>query len=717
MPRASIAQTNFTAGEISPRLLARSDVDRYANGVKTLTNFIVHPHGGATRRPGTLFAAEAKYTTATRVIPFEFGTTAAYALEFGNKYIRFFKDSAQLTVSPTITGATQANPCVITCVGHGFLNDTKVTIASVAGMTELNGNEYTIANVTDDTFELAGVNSSGYGAYTSGGTATGPYEILSPYAASELFAIQYAQSADVMWLVHNDVPVAKLSRTADTSWSIDKYDPTADPFAGTSLTITGITQANPGVVTTSAAHGLTTGDRVNIKNVVGMTEVNGKIFTVTVLTTTTFELDEVDTTGYTAYSSAGTAHKSNSDWPGTVAFFQQRLCFGRTDGDPHKIWMSKSADYEDMTTGTNDDDAIAYTIASGKVNAINWLVGADDLIIGTSGSEHIASASSDGAITPTNIRITRNTTRGCAAVQPVQVDNTVIFLQRALRKLREIGYSFEADSYTAPDLTLLSEHITDPSIIEMDYQQEPDQILWAVRSDGYLVGMTYIKDQKVLAYHKHQTDGNFESVAVIPVSDHDQLWCVTERTIDGNTVKYIEYFDSGLWTAQEDAYYVDCGIKYDSTTTVTITGLDHLEAESVSIYGDGAILPAETVASGQVTADVSSSVFAVGLPYTSTIETLEIDQGNPAGTAQSHKKSTGILRIRLYETLGGQVDGKDILYRDIDDNMDTAPTMYTGDYQVPKLGWSTENSITIATSDPAPFTLLAIYQELEVSVT
>ena len=714
MPRASVAQTNFTAGEISPKLLSRSDVARYANGVKTLTNFIVHPHGGATRRPGTLYAAEAKYNTATRVIPFEFGTTAAYTLEFGEKYIRFFKDNAQLTVSPTVTGATKANPCVITCVGHGFLDGTKVTFASVGGMTELNGNTYTITSVSDDTFELSGTDSTGFTTYTSGGTATGAYELLSPYSASELFDIQFAQSADVMWLVHNDVPVAKLSRTADTSWSLDHYAPTSDPFDGTALAISGITKANPGVVT-CATHGLTTGDRVYISGVVGMTEVNNKIFTVTVLTTTTFELDEVDTTGYTTYSSAGNVYKTNNDWPGAVTFFEQRLCFGRTDDDPHKIWMSKSADYEDMTTGTNDDDAIAYTIASGKVNAIHWLVGADDLIIGTSGSEHIATGDNTGPITPTNISIKRNTTRGCAMVQPVQIDNTVLFLQRALRKIREIGYSFDSDSYTAPDLTLLAEHITDPSIIEMDYQQETDQILWSIRSDGYLIGMTYIKDQNVLAFHKHQTDGLFKSVAVIPATDHDQLWCVVERTIDGNTVKYIEYFDSGIWSDQEDAYYVDCGIKYDSTTTTSITGLDHLEAESVSIYGDGSILPAETVASGAVTADISCSVFAAGLPFTSTIVTLEVDQGNPAGNAMGKQKSTGTLYIRLYKSLGGTLDGKSIIYRSISDNMDEAPPMLTGDYKVPKLGWSSENNITITTSDPGPFTVLGIYQDLEVS--
>jgi len=719
MARASHIQTNFTAGELSPRLLARIDISKYFNGLKTCKNFKIKPHGGAFRREGTVHVTEVSDSTKKiRLIPFEFSTTQAYVLEFGEKYIRFFRDNGQITDSKTITGATQANPCVVTAVGHGYLNGDEITISGVVGMTELNGNTYTIANVSDDTFELSGTDSTAYTAYSSAGTAVGPYSIITPYTEQELFSIQFAQSADVMWLVHRDIKPQKLSRTGHTSWSMDFYAPTADKFPGTSQNITGITAANPAVVTI-AGHNYSDGQRVSLASIGGMTELNGKTYTIANTTTNTFELESIDSTGYTAYTSGGTSSVVNNDAPGCVTFYEQRLCFARSTDEPHKFWMSKSADYEDLTTGTADDDALEYTIASGKVNAITWMTGSEDLLIGTSGSEHRVSSSDTGPVTPTNIRVKRQTTHKCAFLQPVQIDNTVVYLQRALKKIRELSYRFETNTYSSVDLTILSEHITGTGITEMDYQQEPDSTLWAVKTDGGLIGLTYEKPQEVIAWHDHAIggDGFVESVAVIPAADHDQIWLSIKYTINGSTVRYIEYFHSGIWTDVEDAFYVDSGLTYSGSAVRTVSGLDHLEGETVQVLADGARYPDAVVTSGAITYSTDYETFTkaqIGLGYESKIVTLEPEAGNPMGTAQGKTKSWGRIKLRRYNTIGGEINGTELDVRDEDDLMGSGPALETGDLSVSDLGHSSDAPIEYVQNSPFPATILGLFGDLNV---
>ena len=183
MARVHPFQTNFTAGELTPKLAGQVDFKKYNNGVEEMQNMTVFPQGGATRRYGSRFVAEVKDSSkATRIIPFEFNITQSYILELGHQYIRFYKDNGQITnASKTITGITQANPAVVTVSSHGYSNGDDVWINSVVGMTQVNGRRFRIANVTTNTFELQGVDSTGYTAYASGGTAADVFEIASPY--------------------------------------------------------------------------------------------------------------------------------------------------------------------------------------------------------------------------------------------------------------------------------------------------------------------------------------------------------------------------------------------------------------------------------------------------------------------------------------------------------------------------------------------------------
>ncbi len=237
MARVAAQLTNFTGGEFSPRLDGRNDLSKYTSASKTLENFVIYPHGSASRRSGTQFVAEVKDSSAkTRLIPFEFSTTQTYMLEFGNQYIRFYKDNGAILESDvTISGATQADPVVITATAHGYSNDDEIEISGVVGMTELNGKRYRVANKTTNTFEITDIDGndidgSGFTAYTSGGTANRVYEITTPYGTNDLFDIKFAQSADVMYLCHPDHEVEKLSRTGHTSWTLADVEFTDGPY-------------------------------------------------------------------------------------------------------------------------------------------------------------------------------------------------------------------------------------------------------------------------------------------------------------------------------------------------------------------------------------------------------------------------------------------------------------------------------------------------------
>ena len=265
MARVHPFQTNFTSGEISPKLFGQVDFKKYNNAVETMENMTVFPQGGSERRYGSRFVCEVKNSAnVTRLVPFEFNIEQSYILEFGNLYIRFYKDNGQITeATKTITGITKANPAVVTAASHGYSNGDHVWINDVGGMTEVNSRRYTVANKTTNTFELSGVNSSSYTTYTSGGTAAKVYEITTEYTSSQLAELQFAQSADVMYIVHPSHEPTKLTRTGHTNWSITDVDFEKGPYLDKNTTTTTL---NP------SAHTVGTGRTVVASSTTG---VNG----------------------------------------------------------------------------------------------------------------------------------------------------------------------------------------------------------------------------------------------------------------------------------------------------------------------------------------------------------------------------------------------------------------------------------------------------------
>ena len=662
MARSAPAFSSFTAGEISPRLEGRTDLEKYRQGLSDLTNMVVMPHGGVQRRPGTQFISSVKDSAVkTRLLPFQFKAGDTYILEFGDQNMRVIRNDEQVldATDKTITGVTQANPGVITSASHGFSNGDEIYIDAIAGMTELNGRNYLVANVTTNTFtvqDLFGnnIDTTAFTAYTSGGTATEIYNIATPYAAADLFDIRFVQSADTMYLVHPSYDIRTLTRTDHNAWS----------FATMSIT-----------------------------------------------------------------GSPSPALSGADDRPSVVAFFEQRLVFANTNNNPQTLWFSKNGDYTNFTVGTADDDALIYTIASNQSNAIRFLSSTAVLTVGTSGGEYVLTSTSDGPITPTTTLIRKYSNYGSAKITPVQVADVTLFVQRGNRKMREFKFvgNINVGGYSAPDMTILAEHITNGGIVDMAYQQEPDSIVWVVRDDGTLVGMTYRREEEVVAWHKHVIGGEFsggqavvESIATLPTdTGEDELFMIVKRTINSVTRRYIEkmnVFDFGSDTTT--AFFVDSGLQYSGGATTSLSGLYHLEGETLQVLANGAAHPDKAVASGGVGLDFSSTTAAVGYGYTSNIQTLRIESGSVDGTSQGKPKRIHAITVRLYQTVGveigndsGEIDR--IPFRDSSMAMDQAVPLFTGDKDIEFAGgFDDDDRVYIKQDQALPLTVLAFYPRM-----
>jgi hypothetical protein len=757
MAKVAAIQNNFNGGEISPLLYGRPDVDRYKTGLKTCLNFIPLVQGPVERRPGTVHITEVKTSSAaTRIVRFEFSTSQAYIIEFGNLYCRFIKDNAQI-VSGT------------------------------------------------------------------------PVELVTTYLTADLFQLKFAQSADVLYVTHPDYPPRKISRTSDTAWSITNITFSDGPFLNTNVETTtlGLSALTGSVtVTASAITGINSdtgfqttdiGRQIRWKDAAA----NWTFLTITARASTTSVTATID--GPDASATTATVNwrlgvwSETTGYPAAVTFHQNRLAFAGPTDNPQRVDLSRTGDFENFAptqpdATVVDDNGVTNTLSADTVNAIRWL--ADDekgLLIGTVGGEWVMRPSDTGAVlTPSTVQSKRSSAYGSANIQPIRAGRAVIFAQKALRKLRELAYVFEDDGFRAPDLTLISEHITRTGVVDMAYQSEPQSLIWVVLTDGTLVCLTYDRDQKVVGWSRHvvggvsdagSTQAKVESVAVIPNAEGtaDELYAVVQRHIDGASVRYIEYLKP-LWDGindQEDAFFVDSGLSLDVPLTITgitqadpavvtatshgfsdgdevritevegmtevnkvayivanktthtfeltdrdgndidstgftayvqngevrervltLSNLSHLEGETVQILAEGATHADKTVTSGSVTLDRKTSKAHVGLPYVSDFEMLRLDVGAQDGTSQGKFNRFHRVIIRFLTTLGGfygpDTDSLDqISFREGGDPMDTAVPLFTGDLELEWDGaYDSDNHIFYRQTQPLPVIIQAVMPQM-----
>jgi len=669
MARVAAQLTNFTAGELSPRLDGRNDLAKYSAGCAIVENMVIYPHGAAARRPGTQFVASVKTPAAkTRLIPFEFSTEQTYILEFGNQYIRFYRNNGQIESGGS---AYEISSPYLTAE----LFDIKFAqSADVMYITHPNHQTRTLSRSGHTSWSLDAV------SFTNG-----------PFLDSNISTTTLTPSA-----------AAVGSRTITAS------------------AVTGI-NGGSGFLTTDVGRQIRVG--------VGYGIITARTNTTVVVATITTAFANGNAN---ADWSLG-AFSTTTGFPSCVSFFEQRLVFAGTTDEPQTIFFSAAGDYENMTTGTNAGDAMVYTIAANQVNAIRYMKAVRTLVVGTTGGEYTVSADgTDASITPTNITIKRQSSYGSANVDAIPAGNAILFLQKARRKIRELQYNFDSDGYQAPDLTILNDSATNSGINEMVYQQEPGSIIWCVRDDGVLAALTYQRSENVIAWSRHIFGGVFgsgdavcESAATISGDlTEDEVWVIIKRTVNGATKRYVECFSDFDFdeTDPTDFKFLDSHLSYSGSSTTTLSGLGHLEGQAVSILADGSVHANKTVSSGAITLDRAVTKACVGLSYDSILQTMRIEGGAAEGTSQGKTKRISKVVLRLFETVGVKVGPslsnlELVPFRTTSSNL-SAPvdTLLAGDKEIEfRDDYNSDGFIIIKQDQPLPCSVLAIYPTLVTS--
>lgn len=619
-------KNNFSRGELSPLMAVRSDTEVYNLGLKQLKNMPVLPYGGCSRRSGTSFVSEVKTSANyTRIIPFIFSETDSQVLEFGNEYVRFYKDGAQVL---------------------------------------------------------------------DGGS---PYEITSPFAGTKdrLTRIKYSQKGDVIYFAHGAYRPYKLIRNGLTDWdNVDLFVPafTSIPaplnpqrafgalnaeYIGSELyKITPASVSGDWKENVNDGQGFIASDITEARQLY-LQSVDGEFRYYRIVTVTNDEECEVIEVGTRNYTdplknlSGGTtlgddrdlgeifqesAFGTVSGWPSVITIFQDRLFYGATQAYPQAVWGSQIGQYEDFRVGSNATDAMFLNIDFEHNNPIQWITNGSALYVGTQG-EVTGFAGADGVLTPTSFNRLRGAYNGGNSVQPVKVDVGTYFSGKNGARLFSFGYSQEAGGLRTTEQSLLSEHLFKSGILGMDTTQSESSILWSVTHDGGLISITLNTDQQIFAAQSNTfggADALCDSIAVVPSEDGDRKYQVVKRTIDGSTKRYIEISELNFNAddGKESAWFVDSGLQYNGALTSIITGLDHLEGESVTVYADGGAQNNQTVSGGQITIDTAAEKVTVGLGYgdSTVLELLPLDGINQNGTSLTQTKSINGFMVYVQDT-------------------------------------------------------------------
>ena len=649
--RVSPIVNSFSSGELSPRLMGRTDSDKYTSGAEVMENFLPLPHGGALRRGGTKHIAEVKTSTQEqRLIPFEYSIDQTYDLEIGNQYIRFYTES-----------------------------------------------------------------SGEYGQVQSGGSA---YEITSPWLESEVDGIQYAQNADVMWLVHPNHPPQRLIRNNHTSWSLaaEVYGFTALNEVNHDDTKTlAFTHANKQDQNLTANWPLFEASMVGQDMLIDVLhgEATGEVIHVKIISITSSTVAFVSIEGTIDVPSVvATAHwqapayTATNGYPAAIVFYEQRLWYAGTNAKPQSMWGSETGVYNNFETGANANQALFYTIASDRVNRIKWLAATTVMMAGTTGGEFRISGGGESAITPTNVDVRRQTSHGSRRGRPVYVGNEVFFIQRSNTKVRNLSYKWESDAFASDDMTFLAEHITAGGVNHIAFSQIPDNLLLGIRDDGQLLTMVYEPSQDIVGWSRHVTDGKYIDVSVTSREGSDRWAFIIERVINGVTKRYIEMY--------EDDHFLDCHARYQGAATTSITGLDFLEGKTVTILADGAVHPHKVVSGGAISLNYASTDVLVGLEYVSKLTPTRYGANVGDGTSMGRQKRWSEIFVQLSNSAVPKINGVRPPVRGVDTTYGTAEPLTSEDVNVRNLGYNRDGTVEIEHELPLPCHIVAIFGTLGV---
>lgn len=740
---------SFSTGEVSPLLYGRVDFAKYHSAAQVLYNMYPRPQGPASSRAGTRFVAEVKDSTKfTRLLPFEFSTEQAYIIEAGDLYFRFYKDGGRIESPPgtPVEVVTPYTSAQLPQVKFAQSADTMYFTHPSHPPYKLTRQSHTAWTMVPIPFLPPITYEAGQRVVT---TPTLTLGATTGLGISATFSVAFVLEADIGRMITVEAPsgvgraiikaIGGAGPHASATVDIVEDFTTTGPFTTYTLNGSPMAQLTPSATVLHSIITLTLGTPGwRAADVGRYVRVNGGVVKLTKFTSTTVvEGEVVRELNNTTASPAGSWSVEDPTWsstrgyPRAVTLDDQRLILASSTAQPQSFWGSCVGEYEVFALGPDDDDAFEFTIASNKVNTINWLLPVSNLLMGTASKEFVVAGSpgaETAAITPNSVHVQPGTGWGSSStVMPVHIGNAVLFATRSGRQFREIVFSVERDAYVANDMTLLAEHLTKKgigTITDIAYQQHPHSMVWAVRSDGALLSLTYQREHDVAGWGRHITGpdmpetvpvkGKFEAVAVIPqqgADTNDVCWVVVKRTINGASKRFVEYFDgaSGFYSDLQ----TDCALTYSGAPATVLSGLSHLNGETVAILGDGAVYPSAVVSGGQVTLATPVSQAEVGLQFNSMLRTMR-PEVPVRGTSQGQVKSWSEIWVRLDASMGLFVNDEEVPFRRADDPTDSPLPLFTGDVSVTKMFSSTDGVLTIERRQPLPLTVVAIFGALAV---
>jgi hypothetical protein len=638
----------FSNGEVAPTYHGASDLQTYLTSLAALRNAYVGKSGGVYSRPGTSYVAPALSGVSVRLFPFIFNADQTYVLEFTNVTMRVIRNGELLTITPqNITGITNANPAVVTYSGaDNFVNFSTVLIEGVAGMEEVNGRYFTIGNVNAaaNTFELLSVDSSAYGTYTSGGTAAKVYTVTTPWVSADLSTLQFAQDSDTVFITSKSQAPRQLTRSDHTSWTLATITFTTSVTPPGTLTVSNA--ATPGVTTyqvtaidpatgeESLASTTTSSDDPFDTSVNNSTTYTPLTLTWTAVAGMSYnvyrtrcgatgligvtKLGEFVDNGvpadYTVQppSIAVSDFNNTDDRPECVSFCQQRTVFANSNNDPDGVWALQIGRPKNayVRVPPQDDDAFEFRVASRRVNEVRHIVDIGRMLVMTAGGEYEAQGNEAGIVTPTAINLRQVGGYGSSTLPPILVNGNPVFVQARGNVVRDLGREIQGFNYRGNDLTALASHLFDGyTLVDWAYQQVPNSIIWAVRSDGVVLSFTYLPEYQVWAWARHEFWGNVDyfersyarAVCVVPEGDEDAVYFVVGRnnfaTLERLNTRYVAPFElvtvtaslAGLsWYGPRDFVAVDNAITYDGRNTSTSHTMTVTDGSTTSFTGAGA---------------------------------------------------------------------------------------------------------------------------------
>lgn len=720
----------FSSGELAPEVWGRVDLAKFQSGLATCRNFIPLPHGPAINRAGFAFVHETKNSAAvSRMVPFSYNNTQAFGIEIGAGYFRFHTQGAVL-----LAGSPAA-----------YNGGTAYAIGDMC--TSAGTRYYCIKASTG--------NAPPNATYWYAMPASGEYEIPNPYAAADLFTLKYTQSADVLTLTHTGYPTQELRRYGATNWQL-----VAPAFQAPTNCPTAVAAAATGSGSTSYQYVVTTVNQANLEESIASaasaaitnnlnTAGNKNTITWTAPATGTPIRYNVYSLTNGLYGYVGQADGSSTsfidnnitpdvsktppindtgfndaagNYPGAVSYYEQRRCFAGTANKPQNVWATRSGTESNLsyTIPTKDDNRIAFRIAAREASAIKHIVPVANLLLLTATCEWRVTPVNSDALTPTSVSIRPQSYIGANDVTPVVVGNSVIFAQARGGHMREMAYNWQAQGYLSQDISLLAPHLFDYlTVVDMAYSKAPYPILWAVSSNGKLLGMTYVPEQQVASWHWHDTDGTFESICSVAEGNADVLYAIVNRTINGQTKRYVECMHTRQFATLADAFFVDCGATYSGAPATIISGLTWLEGKTVNILADGAVVPPQVVTGGAITLPVAASKVQVGLPITADIQTLPLAAEMDGGAGQGRQKNVNRIWLRCYRS-SGILAGPDfnslVPYKQrTTEAYGSPPNVVSDEVEIAlSAAWQSGAQVCVRQTDPLPLTLVSMTLEVAI---